>query len=171
MKAYHKIFLAVAATAMTTMGASGLAVADEADKAIGTWLRPKTGWHVEFAACADDASKLCGTVISGEGVDKKTQGPVVGVKMLFDLEKNEKGSKWVGIMYDPKGGGTYKGKVKPLDDGRVKMSGCLLGGIVCKSEKWDPVEAMAEPEEMAVAEEMPEADDMAEAEESADPEE
>jgi len=147
MNTLNKIFLSAAATAMAGLGASGVAHAGDADDAIGTWLRPKQGWHVEFAMCADDATKLCGTVISGEGVDKKTGGPVVGVKMLFDLEKTEDGSKWQGIMYDPKGGGTYKGKVKPLDDGRVKMSGCLLGGLICRSEKWEPIAADTQSEE------------------------
>jgi len=138
MNMTRKLQAGLAAAALT-MFASPAAFADNADDAVGTWLRPKTGWHVEFAPCADDAAKLCGVVISGEGVDKKTQGPVVGVKMLFDLEKSDDGEKWVGKMYDPKGGGTYKGKVKLRDDGRVKMSGCLLGGIVCKSEKWERV--------------------------------
>ncbi|NNC36425.1 MAG: DUF2147 domain-containing protein [Hyphomonadaceae bacterium] len=117
----------------------GTAFADDADNAIGTWLRPKQGWHVEFAMCVDNPDKLCGTVISGEGVDKKTQGSVVGVKMLFDLEKNKKKTKWKGKMYDPKGGGTYDGSVKVLDDGRVKMSGCMAK-IMCRSEKWKRVE-------------------------------
>ncbi len=136
----NKIMLSTAVLAMTAMGASGIAFADKADEAVGTWLRPKQGWHVQFAMCEDNAEKLCGTVISGEGVDKLTGGPVVGVKMLFDLEKSADGSKWVGAMYDPKGGGTYKGKVKIRKDGRVKMSGCLLGGLMCKSEKWTRVE-------------------------------
>ena len=116
----------------------GTAFADEADAAIGTWLRPKQGWHVQFAMCEDNSEKLCGTVISGDGVDKKTQGSVVGVKMLFDLEKNEKKTKWKGKMYDPKGGGTYAGSVKVLEDGRVKMAGCMAK-IMCRSEKWERV--------------------------------
>jgi len=163
MTKISKFFVGLAALSMTGAGFSGMAFADDADKAIGTWLRPKQGWHVEFAMCADNAEKLCGTVISGEGVDKKTQGPVVGVKMLFDLEKDEKGKKWKGQMYDPKGGGTYNGKVKILKDGRVKMSGCLLGGFACKSEKWERV--VEEP--MAI--EVESVDSEAPAQEGADP--
>ncbi|HHL42073.1 MAG TPA: DUF2147 domain-containing protein [Hellea balneolensis] len=130
-----KILLGAAALTMTATTFAGSAFADEADKALGVWLRPKFGWHVEFALCEGSTDTLCGTVISGEGVDKKTQGPVVGVKMLFDLKKNKKGTKWKGKMYDPKGGGTYSGSVKVLDDGRVKMAGCMAK-IMCRSEKW-----------------------------------
>ncbi len=132
-------FTKLAVLALITAGFSAPAMADDADAAIGTWLRPKTGWNVQFAPCLDNADKLCGTVISGEGVDKATQGPVVGVKMLFDLEKNADGTRWEGAMYDPKGGGTYAGYVKVLEDGRVKMSGCMMK-IMCRSEKWEKVQ-------------------------------
>ena len=138
MSILKKSILAAAALSMTSIGFAGSATADEADKALGTWLRPKFGWHVEFGPCADDAAKLCGVVISGEGTDKTTGGDVVGVKMLFNMEKNDKKTKWIGKMYDPKGGGTYFGKVKILDDGRIKMSGCMMK-VMCKSEKWTRV--------------------------------
>lgn len=133
-----KLLILGAVTGLMSGGFVSIAAADEADAALGTWLRPKQGWHVEFAMCDDNAGKLCGTVISGEGTDKVTGGPVVGVKMLFDLEKNDKKTKWKGKMYDPKGGGTYAGSVKVLEDGRVKMAGCMAK-IMCRSEKWERV--------------------------------
>ncbi len=138
MTIIKKTLLGVAALSMTAIGFAGSAMADEADKALGTWLRPKFGWHVEFGPCADDASKLCGVVISGEGVDKTTGGDVIGVKMLFNMEKDKKKKKWIGKMYDPKGGGTYYGKVKIIDDNKIKMSGCMAK-IMCRSEKWTRV--------------------------------
>ena len=140
MTIFRKTLLGIAALSMTGIGASTAAFADNADDVLGTWLRPKFGWHVEFAMCEDDASKMCGEVISGEGTDKTTGGPVVGVKMLFNMEKSDDGSKWIGKMYDPKGGGTYYGKVKLRKDGRAKMSGCMMK-VMCKSEKWTRVVA------------------------------
>ncbi len=138
MKIIAKTLAVTACMAMTGLGVSGLAWADKADEAKGIWLRPKFGWQVEFAMCEDNPELLCGKVISGEGVDKKTGGSVVGVKMLFNMHKSKDGDKWIGKMYDPKGGGTYYGKVKLLKDGRVKMSGCMAK-IMCKSEKWTRV--------------------------------
>jgi len=110
---------------------AGSASADMADKALGNWLRTSEGWVVNFYMCGD---KLCGKVTSGEGVDKNSGGPVVGVNMLFDLEKVDE-NRWKGKMYDPKGGGTYAGHVKVLDDNTVKMSGCMMG-VMCRSETW-----------------------------------
>ncbi len=111
---------------------------DMADKAVGTWLRSSTGWHVEFSMCGD---KLCGEVVAGEGVDKKTGESVIGIKMLYDLEKISD-DKWKGKMYNPGDGGTYKGIVQVLSDDQVKMSGCMMG-IMCRSEKWSRVEDAA----------------------------
>ncbi len=143
MRVFKKSIIIFAIAGVSGLGFSVLAFADgtsqdKADEALGIWLRPKFGWHVEFAMCKDDPSKMCGEVISGEGVDKATGGSVVGVKMLFNMEKSKDKSKWIGKMYDPKGGGTYYGKVKVLKDGRVKMSGCMAK-IMCKSEKWTRV--------------------------------
>jgi uncharacterized protein (DUF2147 family) len=111
---------------------AGPAMADMADKALGNWLRSSEGWVVNFYMCEEN---LCGKVVSGEGVDKKTGGPVVGVNMLFDLVK-DKEDRWKGKMYDPKGGGLYAGYVKVLDDNTVKMSGCMAK-IMCRSETWE----------------------------------
>ena len=141
MNVLRKTTLGLAALSMAAMGFAGTAFAgDKADEAVGTWLRPKFGWHVEFAMCETDATKLCGTVISGEGVDKKTQETVVGVKILFNMDKTNDGSKWKGKMYNPADGKVYAGYVKILDDGCVKMSGCMMG-FMCRSEKWTKVVA------------------------------
>ncbi len=114
-------------------------MADMADKALGDWVRSSENWIVNFYMCGD---KLCGKVKSGEGVDKKSGGPVVGVDMLFDLEKVDE-NRWKGKMYDPKGGGLYAGHVKVLGDNTVKMSGCMAK-IMCRSETWERASASAE---------------------------
>jgi len=108
---------------------------DMADKAVGVWLRPSMGWNVEFSMCGD---KLCGEVVSGDDVDKKTGESVVGIKMLYDLKKIDD-DKWKGKMYNPGDGGTYKGIVRVMDENTIKMSGCMMG-IMCRSEVWTRVE-------------------------------
>ncbi len=127
-----------AALAMASMSGSASAQ-DLADQAIGVWLRESKGWHVEFALCGD---KLCGEVISGDGVDKGTGQSVIGVKMLYDLVKSD-ATTWVGRMYNPGDGNEYKGKVEVLSENEIKMSGCLLGGLICRSEKWPRIDAPA----------------------------
>lgn len=123
----------VAALALAMAG-SLAAWAAPADEVYGVWKRPSKGWLIEFKACESDANKLCGEVIAGEGKDKGTGGPVVGVQMLYDLERASD-TKWKGKMYNPGDGNVYAGSVTMLKDGRIKMAGCMAG-ILCRSEKW-----------------------------------
>lgn len=104
------------------------------DKAVGTWLRKKKGWEVEFSMCGE---KLCGEIVSGEGTDKKTGESVIGIQMLYDLERVGD-NKWRGKMYNPGDGGVYKGVVTVLDDNTIKMEGCMAQ-VMCRSEKWPRV--------------------------------
>ena len=107
-----------------------------ADEALGVWVRTKKDWLVEFKMCADNPDLLCGEVIAGDGLDKGTGESVVGVQMLYDLERHHrKDDRWVGSMYNPGDGHVYAGSVTVLDDGRIKMAGCMMK-IMCRSEKW-----------------------------------
>ncbi len=123
----------------------------KADKAYGIWDRTKNGWQVEFKACADNPELLCGEIISGEGTDKKTGESVVGIQMLYNLQRHrKKPNVWKGKMYNPGDGGTYAGSVTVLNDNKIKMAGCMMK-VMCRSEKWPraapppaPVEAVVE---------------------------
>lgn len=149
MKLNRIAAMAVSAPLMMLMAAPAYAE-DMADKAVGVWLREKTGWLVEFSMCGD---KLCGEVIAGEGVDKKTGESVVGTKMLYDLKKVGP-NRWKGKMYNPGDGGTYAGKVIVRSDNEIKMAGCMMG-VMCRSEIWPRAE---KPEPMGMGDAM---DDMA----------
>jgi uncharacterized protein (DUF2147 family) len=105
---------------------------DVTDEAIGRWLRPNQGWIVEFHPCGD---YLCGEIVEGEGTDAESGESVVGIQMLFDLEKHGD-NEWRGRMYNPEDGHEYMGKVTILDENHVRMSGCMLFGTLCRSEEW-----------------------------------
>ncbi len=109
---------------------------DVTDQALGSWNRTNQGWVVEFAMCGD---YLCGEIISGEGVDDNTGESVVGIQMLFDLEKHSD-DQWRGRMYNPEDGNEYAGRVTILSENEIRMSGCVVGGLICRSEEWPRVE-------------------------------
>ncbi|WP_343313931.1 DUF2147 domain-containing protein [Brucella sp. BE17] len=85
---------------------------------VGSWKRPN-GTIIRYAACGDN--KFCGTVMTGEYKGKS-----------------------IGTMSGK--GGSYKGQVNKLDEGKtyngkasvkgnsLSLSGCVLGGLICKSE-------------------------------------
>ncbi|WP_273792638.1 DUF2147 domain-containing protein [Brucella anthropi] len=85
---------------------------------VGKWKRPN-GTIISYAACSEDT--FCGTVQTGEYKGKS-----------------------IGTMSGT--GGNYEGEVKKLDEGKtylgkatvqgntLKLSGCVMGGLICKSE-------------------------------------
>lgn len=106
-----------------TMALTGLALgfftagpAFAAEPIVGKWQRPN------------------GTVIAYSG-----SGPYCGT-----VQTGEYKGKSIGCMNGS--GGKYKGKVNKLDEGKtytgkasvagnsLKLSGCVLGGVICKSE-------------------------------------
>lgn len=104
----------LSATVLAVMLAAPATAAEPIE---GTWKR-SNGTLIKYAA---SGGQFCGTV----------------------LNKEYKG-KSIGCMSG--GGADYKGKVNKLDEGKtytgkahvsgntLKLSGCALGGLICKSE-------------------------------------
>lgn len=101
-----------------TLAATFAAPALAEEGIVGTWKRPN-GTIISYASCG--ANKFCGTVQTGEYKGKS-----------------------IGTMSGT--GGSYKGEVNKLDEGKtytgkasvkgntLSLSGCVMGGLICKSE-------------------------------------
>ena len=113
-----KTFLRAAVTA--ALLASGSMSASAAEPIEGIWKRPSTGTMVSYSG---GGVKFCGTVLEGEYKGKS-----------------------IGCMEGS--GGTYKGTVIALDEGKtyagkatvngnsMSLKGCVAGGLICKGETW-----------------------------------
>lgn len=103
----------------------------------GVWKTEK-GWKVKIYKCG---SSHCGKVVDGTSV-KDVHNPnkalksrkVVGVRMIWGMKKS--GSKYAGKLYNPNDGKTYTGKIVVLSASSIKLSGCVFGGLICKSQTW-----------------------------------
>ncbi|MDH7784962.1 uncharacterized protein (DUF2147 family) [Ochrobactrum sp. 19YEA23] len=101
-----------------TLAASFAAPALAEEAIVGSWKRPN-GTIISYASCG--GNKFCGTVMTGE-----YKGKSIGTMSGTD--------------------GSYKGEVNKLDEGKtytgkasvkgntLSLSGCVLGGLICKSE-------------------------------------
>ena len=58
---------------------------------------------------------------------------ITGFKKELVLKSELKGGK----IYDPRFGKTYKAKLKLLDNGNIKVEGCIL--FICDGEEWQPL--------------------------------
>jgi len=116
------VTLALAALSLTV--ASALAQAASPN---GTWLR-SNGAHVEVFDCGDGL---------GMKVTKSPDAAKVG-KQIMCGAKTTAADRWEGSLLNLEDGQTYKGIVE-LKGGALSLSGCVLGGIVCKTDTWSRV--------------------------------
>ena len=107
--------------------ASGGAVLAQA--VAGTWLRESGASRVRFAKCGE---AMCGTL----AWLKDTNGPAkVGQRIFYDMKPSGDG-KWTGSAFNPEDGKTYSGTMTLAGD-KLTTSGCVLGGLICRSVSWN----------------------------------
>lgn len=107
------------------IGASGHALAQDVS---GTWQRDTGASRVRFAKCGD---AVCGTL----AWLKDTSGPAkVGQRIFYDMKPSGDG-KWSGSAFNPEDGKTYSGTMT-LSGASLTTSGCVMGGLICRSVKW-----------------------------------
>lgn len=119
--------LAIAAAAIGLAALSWAAPAAAQDVA-GVWLRDTGASKVRFARCGD---AVCGTL----SWLKDPSGPAkVGQRIFYDMKPAGPG-KWSGSAFNPEDGKTYSGTMTLAGDS-LTTSGCVLGGLICRSVQW-----------------------------------
>lgn len=105
---------------------------------VGTWVNPRGTVKVQTGACGD---KLCGWVIWANAQaqqDAKDSGvqKLIGTELLQNYRPTGNG-KWQGQVYVPDMGRTFYSKIEQQGPNSLKISGCILGGWICKSQVWN----------------------------------
>lgn len=99
-----------------------------AQGATGVWQRDDGRSRIRIAPCGAD---LCGTIVWLQ--DKKSPAKI-GQRVLFNM-KPDGANAWRGNAFNPEDGRNYAGKMT-LSGARLTTSGCVLGGMVCRSMGW-----------------------------------
>lgn len=100
--------------------------------------------HVNIAACADAAGKLCGTITDAfnevpANLDQDRRATLVGKVMINAMSPDGEGRWRDGTIWAPDDDKTYRSKMK-LDGSVLKVSGCVFGGLICRGQDWVRVE-------------------------------
>jgi len=120
---------------------AGLAVAMAgpalADPVFGTWkTKPDDNGnfgHVEMKACG---AKICGTLVkSFDGSGAETASDNIGRKIVWDMSPKGGGAYGGGKIWAPDRDKTYRSKMS-LKGSTLAVSGCVLGGVICRSSNW-----------------------------------
>ena len=104
----------------------------------GTWVNPKGSVAVQTQACGRGG--LCGRIVwvNAEALaDSKESGidNPIGIQLLRGYRRSDDGS-WHGMVYVPDMGRSFHSTIVALAPDRLKISGCLIGKYICKSQIW-----------------------------------
>lgn len=108
-----------------------------ADHAAGLWINPRGSVKVATGPCGGN---LCGWVVwaSAEAAADARDGGVprlIGLELLRDYRGAGPG-RYYGIVYVPDMGRSFASTIDQIGPDRLKISGCVLGGLLCRSQVW-----------------------------------
>ncbi|MHA7773590.1 DUF2147 domain-containing protein [Roseibium sp. M-1] len=130
------------ATALLAAGLiSASATMSLAGDAKGDWVRPNGASKIRISNCG---SALCGKLIwlreprnDTKNPDaSKRDRPLLGVQIVQAMKPTGKEDQWKGSVYNAEDGKTYTGFIELTSGNKLKLEGCVLGGLICKGETW-----------------------------------
>lgn len=105
--------------------ALGVASAQDAE---GLWMHDDGASKIQLSPCG---AALCGTIVWLKNPNSKAH---VGQKVFFDMARADQNS-WTGQAFNPEDGKTYSGKMIVAGK-KLHTSGCVFGGLICKTMNW-----------------------------------
>ncbi len=107
---------------------------------IGTWINPRRSVEVETRMCGE---RLCGRVswaspkALADAADAGIRS-LIGIELLQDYAPSVSGA-WHGRVYVPDMGRRFQSTIAIEGPEGLRVSGCILGGLLCKSQLWHRV--------------------------------
>ncbi len=130
------------ALALVALPAAPPALADEppAPPIATEWRNPSNSVHVRIDKCD---GRLCGTVTWASAkaqADARRGGTpnLIGTRLFRDLEPAGP-RQWRGKVFVPDIRKTFSGTIAFSDANTMVGKGCVLFGVICKSQTWKRV--------------------------------
>ena len=105
---------------------------------LGKWTNGQRSVVVDAFSC--NKNELCGRVVNANAdaiTDASAAGTknLVGTNVLRDYHSDRNGV-WHGTVFVPDMGRSFTSHMKLIGPDRLKVTGCLIGSFVCKSDIW-----------------------------------
>lgn len=118
-----------------------LAAAQDVSPPTGRWKNPSGSVTVVIDACGE---AYCGTVTSASDqakADARRGGTdaLVGTQLMTGF-KPAGPDKWRGRLFIPDINHRSKAELRMLGAGQLKVTGCMVGRMICKSQLWTRVD-------------------------------
>ncbi len=103
----------------------------------GVWRNPRDTVHLELRPCG---AFICGHVIWATDAAKKaasrySKNELVGQQLFRDFTLRDDGTAR-GKVFVPDLGLTFKGAAQHVNSDTIKVKGCVIGNMICKSQIW-----------------------------------
>jgi uncharacterized protein (DUF2147 family) len=132
-----RVFLSVALLSLAASASASASAPIE-----GRWQNPKDSVIIDVAPCGAEA--LCGKVSWASPkarADARKGGTqrLVGTRLLTGLKPNGEGG-WKGRAFLPKRNMHATAFVHAAGGDTMVVKGCLVGGMICKEQRWTRVD-------------------------------
>lgn len=104
----------------------------------GNWLSAKNDEgkqiSIEIYNCGE---KVCGKITD---VHYSNDTSIIGAEIIQNMQKKSDTRYSGGKIYAPDTEKWYKSKIKVRDANTLKVSGCVIGGIICRGQVWTRIQ-------------------------------
>jgi uncharacterized protein (DUF2147 family) len=144
--------LAATAIILGTLLPAASAPATASD-ATGLWSTEDDKAQIRITQC--DSEALCGAIASlKEPIDPQTgraktdkhnsdpalrNHPLIGTWILLGMKPAGTPNRWEGKVYNAEDGKQYTAYLTMTGASALKIEGCVLGGLICRSQTWSRV--------------------------------
>ena len=111
-----------------------------ADPVEGLWkTKPDDNGNFGYVQIKPCGGAFCGTLVKAfDGAGKEISSPNVGKKIVWDMQPAGGGAYAKGKVWAPDRDKTYNSKMQ-MSGNTLAVSGCVLGGIICRASDWSRV--------------------------------
>ena len=133
----RKLVLALKCLLALGTGLALGAAAPQPPSILGLWENPRNTVKVEAKPCAGE---VCGQIVwaSDKAIADAREGGtanLVGTEILRSYRQVAPGN-WQGEVFLPDMGETFFSRIHAVGGNQIKVSGCILHGLICKSQLW-----------------------------------
>ena len=110
----------------------------------GNWLTEDNRAVIAISRCGET---VCGRIarflVESEAGQRDINNPdpnlrnrtIQGSRILSGF-RYDRGQYRHGQVYDPENGRNYNARLRLNRDGSLRVTGCVLGGLICQSQNW-----------------------------------
>lgn len=124
--------------AAAALSFAALATAAHADPIEGVWQTEVDDGSYALVTIAPCGNAFCGTISRTFNASGEYESPNKGKQIVRSMVPAD-GGRYNGQVWRPSNDKVYRGKIE-LNGNRMKLSGCVAGGLLCASQNWVKVQ-------------------------------